>query len=187
MLIQRAINVVVISLASSTRPSSSRSCTDPRMPDSKADATSHQLAISSFPKQDLIFLAYSTRAYSSKPVSKVNCLEGGMLGTYLVCSPTNIICPNVSRVTVINMESTHVVLGLEVSGNIQLVHANGWRCPARALERIQDPAPPVIFARVLVPRHVSMYLNHRVQHVLDMLFFCQRSKPNPEICRGVAC
>ena len=94
--------------------------------------------------------------------------------TYLVCSPTKIICPNVSRLTIRTWkESTYVVLGFEVSGNIQLVHANGWRCPAGALERIEDPAPPVIFAGVLIPRHVSMDLDHCIQNILDMLFFCQ--------------
>ena len=46
MLIQRAMNVFVISLASSTRPSSSMSWTLPRIPDSKAEATKQQSAIS---------------------------------------------------------------------------------------------------------------------------------------------
>lgn len=39
ILIQRAMNFSVMALASSTSPSSSRSCTLPRMPDSKADET----------------------------------------------------------------------------------------------------------------------------------------------------
>ena len=39
ILIQRAMNVFVIAFASSTRPSSSSSCTLPRIPDSRADAT----------------------------------------------------------------------------------------------------------------------------------------------------
>ena len=94
--------------------------------------------------------------------------------TYLVCSPTNIICSNVSRRNrLVRMGFTYVVLGLEVSGNIQLVHTNGGRCPAGAFERIEHPAPPVIFARVLIPRHVSMDLDHRVQDILDMLLFRQ--------------
>ena len=66
------------------------------------------------------------------------------------------------------------------------MHANGWRCPAGALERIEDPASPVIFARVLVPRNFSMDLNHRVQNVLDMLFFRQRSKSKTKIRACVA-
>lgn len=101
---------------------------------------------------------------------------------YLVCSPTKIICSNVSRLTIqVCREFTCIVLRLEVSGNIQLVHANGWRRPASALQRIEHPASPVIFAGVLNPRHVSMYLNHRVQDVLNMLFFRQRSKPKTEV------
>ena len=91
--------------------------------------------------------------------------------TYLVCSPTKIICANVSLlVRVVFIDSTYVVLGHEVSRNIQLVHTNRGRGPASALERIEDPAPPVVFARVLIPRNVSMDFNHCVQNILDMLF-----------------
>lgn len=67
----------------------------------------------------------------------------------------------------------HIVFGLEVSWNVQLVHANGRRRPASTLERIEDPASPVISAGVLIPRHRAMDLNHRVQHILDMLFVRQ--------------
>ncbi len=49
ILIQRAMNVWAIALASSTKPSSSRSCTLPLMPDSKAEETrersAHSLSI----------------------------------------------------------------------------------------------------------------------------------------------
>jgi len=94
--------------------------------------------------------------------------------TYLVCSPTNITCSDVSALFImISNSSTDVVLSLEVSWNVQLVHANGRRCPAGTLERVEDPAFPVIFAGVLLPRHRAMNLNHGVQHVLNMLFFRQ--------------
>lgn len=39
IFMKRARNVCVMALASSTKPSSSRSCTLPRMPDSKAEET----------------------------------------------------------------------------------------------------------------------------------------------------
>ena len=108
--------------------------------------------------------------------------------TYLVCSPTKIICSNVSLLNrVVCMVSTYVVLGLEVSGNIQLVLTNRWRCPASALERVEYPASPVVFARVLIPRHFSMDLNHRVPNVLDMLFVRKGSKSKTEVPTRIAC
>ena len=46
--------------------------------------------------------------------------------TYLVCSPTKIICCNVSlRNRIVGMDPAYVIFGLEISGDIQLVHANG--------------------------------------------------------------
>lgn len=94
--------------------------------------------------------------------------------TYLVCSPTNITCFNVSMLFIpISKDLTDVVLGSKVSWNVQLVHANGRRCPAGTLERVEDPASPIVFAGVLLPRHRAMNFNHSVQHVLDMLFFRQ--------------
>lgn len=94
--------------------------------------------------------------------------------TYLVCSPTKIICFNVSALVIaVSRNFTNVIFGLKVSWNVQLVHANGWRCPAGTLERVENPACPVISARVLLPRHIAMNLNHRVQYVLNMLFFRQ--------------
>jgi hypothetical protein len=70
-------------------------------------------------------------------------------------------------------EISYVVLGFEVSWNIQLVHADRWYCPTGTLEWIKDPASPVIPAGVLLPRNVSMDFDHSVQNVLDMLFVGQ--------------
>lgn len=94
--------------------------------------------------------------------------------TYLVCSPIKIICSNVSVLIItVSRDLSHVVFGLEVSWNVQLVHADGRRRPASSLERIEDPASPVISAGILLSRHRAMDLNHCVQYVLDMLFVRQ--------------
>ncbi len=139
-----------------------------------------------------ILVAYSMRAYSLKRVSeslKLGCwLCRRSAITYLVCSPTNIICFNVSPLTTIICSGfTYVVLSFEVSWDIQLVHANRWWCPAGTLERIEDPASPIILARVLFPCYVSMDLNHCVQNVLNMLFFAKWSKPKTEVRTCIAC
>ena len=108
--------------------------------------------------------------------------------TYLVCSPTKIICSNVSLLSrVVCMEIPYIILGLKVSRNIQLVLTNRWRCPASALERIEHPASPVVLARVLIARHFSMDLNHCVPNVLDMLFVREGSKPKTEVPTRIAC
>lgn len=107
--------------------------------------------------------------------------------TYLVCSPMKIICSNVSVLIItVSRDLSHVVFGLEVSWNVQLVHADGRRCPASSLERIEEPASPVISAGILLSRGRAMDLNHCVQYVLDMLFVRQGRKPKSEVPIGVA-
>ena len=86
-----------------------------------------------------------------------------------------------------SIDSTHIVFRLEVSWNVQLMHPNGRARPASTLEWIEDPASPVISAGILLLRHRAVYLNHSVQHVLNMLFVGQRSKPNTKVPSGVAC
>lgn len=108
--------------------------------------------------------------------------------TYLVCSPMKIICSNVSAPTMTaSRDLTHIVFGLEVGWNVQLVHPDGRVRPASTLEWIEDPASPVISAGILLLRHRAVYLNHSVQHVLNMLFVGQRSKPKTKVPSGVAC
>lgn len=67
---KRAMNFCVMALASSTKPSSSRSCTLPRMPDSKAEATRKTSQyVDLFP--DTTGRTYSTPAYNLERVSKI--------------------------------------------------------------------------------------------------------------------
>ena len=66
------------------------------------------------------------------------------------------------------------------------MHPNRRGRPASALERIEDPASPVIFARVLIPRHVPVDLNHRVQDVLDVLRLRQGCEPKAKVRARVA-
>ena len=113
------------------------------------------------------------------------CLRSGT--TYLICSPTKFICSNASLLDkVVCRDLTYMVLGPEVSRHIQLVHINRGRGPARALERIEYRASPVIFARVLIPRHVSMDFNHCVQNLLDV-FIHIRGKRKTKVRACIAC
>lgn len=71
MFMKRAINFCVMALASSTKPSSSRSCTLPRIPDSKAEATRNCQHVYLSRHHSVQEKKYSRPAYNLKQVSKV--------------------------------------------------------------------------------------------------------------------
>lgn len=75
---------------------------------------------------------------------------------------------------------------LEVRRDIQLMHPNRRRGPTATLQRIQRPAFAIVPARILLPRHLPMDLNHSIQHVLDMFEFRPGGKTDAEIGTGVA-
>ena len=66
------------------------------------------------------------------------------------------------------------------------MHPNRWRRPACALERIKGPASSIVLARILLPRHLSMDLNHRVQNILDVLRLREGNKPDAKVGARVA-
>ncbi len=110
--------------------------------------------------------------------------------SHLVCSPTNIICFPVNNRLPTYGDSlgnkTHIILRLEKTRYIKLMHPNLRRRPTRTLQRIQRPALPAIPPRILLPRHVPVDLNHRVQNVLHVLELRERGEPDPEVGVGVA-
>ena len=83
-------------------------------------------------------------------------------------------------------QKTYIILGPEISGDIQFVHPDRRRRPACALERIKGPASSIILARILLPRHLSVDLNHRVQHIPDVLRLRQGGEPDAKVGARVA-
>ena len=66
------------------------------------------------------------------------------------------------------------------------MHPNRRRSPTATLQLIQRPAFAIIPARILLPRHLSMDLDHGIQHVLDVFEFGPGGETNAEIGAGVA-
>ena len=81
---------------------------------------------------------------------------------------------------------TYIIMCLEIRRDIQLMHPNRRRSPTATLQRIQRPAFAIIPARILLPGHLSMDLDHGIQHVLDVFEFGPGGETDAEIGTGVA-
>ena len=56
----------------------------------------------------------------------------------------------------------YIVMCLEIRRDIQLMHPNRRRSPTATLQLIQRPAFAIIPARILLPGHLSMDLDHGI-------------------------
>ena len=69
------------------------------------------------------------------------------------------------------IRDAHIVMCLEVLGEVKLVLFNLRTSPASTFVRIKHPASPIILPSVLLSGDIAVYLDHRIEDVLDVLSF----------------